>query len=90
MGQVALLDKENKAKEEQLKQDGLLKWILIACLIITSLSGIIYKNLELKRKNENWRTATSKQNFSNMYPKWKCKPSSTNEPAFYFQLPKFN
>lgn len=53
MDQLALMDKENKIKEEKLKQEGLLKWILIASLLIVALSGfIIYKNLALKRKNE--------------------------------------
>ena len=51
--QLALLDKENKIKEGKLKQETLLKWILIVCLLIAALSGfIIYKNFALKRKNE--------------------------------------
>jgi len=51
--QLAVLDKENKIKEDKLKQEALLKWILIGCLLIVTLSGfIIYKNLALKRKNE--------------------------------------
>ena len=51
--QLALLDKENKINEGKLKQEALLKWILIACLLTVALSGfIIYKNLALKRKNE--------------------------------------
>ena len=53
MDQLALLDNENKIKEEKLKQEALLKWILIASFVIAVLSGfIIYKNLSLKRKNE--------------------------------------
>jgi hypothetical protein len=53
MDQLALLDKENRIKEEKLKQETYLKWILIASLLIVLLSGvIIYKNLALKRKNE--------------------------------------
>jgi hypothetical protein len=51
--QLALMDKENKIKEDKLKQESLLKWILIGCLLVVALSGfIIYKNLALKRKNE--------------------------------------
>ena len=51
--QLALLDKENKIKENKLKQGAWLKWILIACLLVVALSGfVIYKNLTLKRKNE--------------------------------------
>jgi tetratricopeptide (TPR) repeat protein len=53
MDQLALMDKENKIKEDKLEQEALLKWILIACLFVVALSGfIIYKNLALKRKNE--------------------------------------
>ena len=51
--QLALLDKDNKIKEEKLKHASEIKWILIACLLIVALSGfIIYRNLSLKRKNE--------------------------------------
>lgn len=51
--QLTVLDKENKIKEDKLKQEAKLKWILIAGLLITTLSGfMIYKNLALKRKNE--------------------------------------
>jgi len=50
---LALLDKENKIKQDKLHQQALLKWILISCLLILALSGVIlYKNLALKRKNE--------------------------------------
>ena len=53
MDQLAVLDKENKLKEEKLKQEARQKWILIACFLIAALAGlIIYKNLSLKRKNE--------------------------------------
>ncbi len=48
-----ILDKDNKIKEEELQHEALLKWILLACLLVAALSGfIIYKNLTLKRKNE--------------------------------------
>ena len=51
--QVAVLDNENKIKEDKLKQEAKQKWILIACFLISALAGIIlYKNLSLKRKNE--------------------------------------
>jgi tetratricopeptide (TPR) repeat protein len=53
MDQLAVLDNENKIKEEKLKQEAKQKWILIACFIVAALAGIIlYKNLALKRKNE--------------------------------------
>ena len=53
MEQVQMLDRENKAKEEQLKEEARQKWILIAFLLVSLLSGIVlYKNLSLKRKNE--------------------------------------
>jgi len=48
-----MLDKDNRIKEERLKRESLLKWILLACALIGALSGVvIYKNLSLKRKNE--------------------------------------
>jgi len=51
--ELAFLDKENKIKEEKLRQEAKLKWILLAGLLITSLSGfMIYKNLVLKRKHD--------------------------------------
>jgi len=53
MDQLTALDNENKVKEEKLKQEAKQKWILLACFLIATLSGIIfYKNLALKRKNE--------------------------------------
>lgn len=51
--QLSMLGRENKIKKERLKQEALLKWILIACFLIVAFAGvIIYKNLSLKRKNE--------------------------------------
>ncbi|MBD0285524.1 MAG: histidine kinase [Flavisolibacter sp.] len=51
--QIALLDKDNKIKADKLKQEAMLKWVLLAGLLITALSGfMIFKNLTLKRKNE--------------------------------------
>ncbi len=53
ISEVTMLDKENKLKEEKLKQASQLKWLLIIGLLIMALSGlIIYRNLMLKRKNE--------------------------------------
>src|SRR5262249_320632 len=54
MSQVALLDKTNKAQEGQLKQKAQMQKLLIGSLLVASLLGfIIYKNLALKRKNED-------------------------------------
>jgi len=51
--QLALLDKENKINEDKLRQETKLKWILLAGLLISCLSGfMIHKNLALKRKND--------------------------------------
>ncbi|HEY5407403.1 MAG TPA: histidine kinase [Ginsengibacter sp.] len=51
--QLAILDKENKIKEDKLKQESLLKWILVACFVVAASAGVIvYNNLSLKRKNE--------------------------------------
>ena len=40
MDQLAVLDKENKIKEDKLKQESLLKWILIACFVIAASAGV--------------------------------------------------
>lgn len=51
--QLAMLDNQNKIKEEKLKQEAKQKWVLLTCFLIASLAGVIfYKNLSLKRKNE--------------------------------------
>lgn len=58
--QIALLDQENKIKEDKLNQQALLKWILLAGLLIIALSGfMIFKNLSLKRKNEKLQSRHS-------------------------------
>jgi len=50
---IALLDEQNKIKEDKLKQQATLKWVFLAGLLIVALSGfMIFKNLALKRKNE--------------------------------------
>ena len=73
--QLAALDSENKIKEEKLKQEAKLKWILAVCFLIAVLSGIIlYKNLALKRKNEKLESK-GKQTFSNMLQNLKCRLS---------------
>jgi sensor histidine kinase YesM len=52
-GQIGLLSKDNKIKDQQLKQEGLIKKILIACLILLSLIVIfVFRTITLKRKNE--------------------------------------
>jgi len=49
-----LLDQANKAKEEKLKQASLLKWVFGAGLLIALLATLfIYRNLNLKRRNEH-------------------------------------
>jgi len=50
---IALLDQENKIKEDKLNQQARLKWILLGGLLITALTGfMIFKNFALIRKNE--------------------------------------
>ena len=57
LDQMALLDKENKANAEKLKQASLLKSILIISLLIVALAGfMIYKNLTLRSKNEKLKS----------------------------------
>ncbi len=49
-----ILDKDNRIKEEKLKRAIMLKWTLIIGLLIALMSGtFIFRNLTLKRKNEN-------------------------------------
>jgi tetratricopeptide (TPR) repeat protein len=51
--QLALLDKENKLKEEKLQQAAQLKGILAIGLLVVGLTGIIlYRYQSLKRKND--------------------------------------
>ena len=53
MAQLTMLDRENKIKEDKLKQETKLKWILLTGLLISVLAGVmIYKNLALKRKHD--------------------------------------
>jgi hypothetical protein len=55
--QVALLDKENKAGAEKLKQASLLKTILLVSLFVVVLAAfVVYKNVALKSKNEKLRS----------------------------------
>ena len=51
--QIAFLGQANKIKEDKLKQESLMKWILFGCFLLAAFSGfIVYKNLSLERKNE--------------------------------------
>ena len=53
LAQMALLDKDNKIKEQQIEQKSLLNTILIGSILtFTILSLIIFRNIYLKRKNE--------------------------------------
>jgi tetratricopeptide (TPR) repeat protein len=51
--QIALLNKDNKIKQQQLKQEAMLKKFLFIFLVVLLLAGIfIFRNLTLKRKND--------------------------------------
>jgi tetratricopeptide (TPR) repeat protein len=51
--QIALLNKDNKIKQQQLKQEAILKNFLFIFLVVLVVAGIfIFRNLTLKRKNE--------------------------------------
>lgn len=51
--QIALLNKGNKIKQQQLKQEARLKKFLFIFLVVLLLAGIfIFRNLTLKRKND--------------------------------------
>ena len=52
LAQVALLDKDNKIKEEKLEHASEIKWILIACLLIVALSGFYYLQKPLAEGKE--------------------------------------
>jgi tetratricopeptide (TPR) repeat protein len=54
--QIALLNKDNKIKQQQLKQEALQKNYLLILLSALVLTGIfIYRSIYLKRKNERLR-----------------------------------
>jgi len=54
--QLGFLSRDNKIKEQQLKQEGLIKKFLIAGLILFTMIGIfIFRTLTLRRKNEKLR-----------------------------------
>jgi tetratricopeptide (TPR) repeat protein len=54
--QIALLNKDNKIKQQQLKQEALQKNYLLILLSALVLTGIfIYRSIHLKRKNERLR-----------------------------------
>ena len=51
--QILLLNKDNKIKDQQLKQESLIRNFLIAGLLALVIAGIfIYRTVALKRKNE--------------------------------------
>jgi len=51
--QIALLNKDNKIKQQQLKQEAMLKNFLFIMLVVLFVAGIfIFRNLTLKRKND--------------------------------------
>jgi tetratricopeptide (TPR) repeat protein len=55
--QLTLLGQDNNIKEEKLKNASLLKWVLIIGLFIIALASvIIYRSLNLKRKNEKLKS----------------------------------
>jgi tetratricopeptide (TPR) repeat protein len=54
--QLALLNKDNKIKEQQLKQEAMFKKFLIAVFIAIIFAGLyVFRNLTQKRKNEKLR-----------------------------------
>ncbi len=51
--QIAILNRDNKIKEQQLKQESLLKKFLLGALVLFIVIGFfIFRNLTLKRKND--------------------------------------
>ena len=53
VNQIAVLDQENRLKEENLKRETFAKWVLAACcLALLAMGYFLYRNLALKRKNE--------------------------------------
>jgi hypothetical protein len=57
VAQLSLLGQDNNIKEEKLKNASLLKWVLIIGLFIIAMTSvIIYKSLNLKRKNEKLKS----------------------------------
>jgi sensor histidine kinase YesM len=56
--QLGFLQKDNKIKQQQLKQEGLIKKFLLLFLVILVIVGFfIFRNLNLKRKNEKLKGA---------------------------------
>ncbi len=53
VNQIAVLDQENRLKEENLKRESFAKWVLaVGCLALLALGYFLYRNLRLQRKNE--------------------------------------
>ncbi|HLO83118.1 MAG TPA: histidine kinase [Chitinophagaceae bacterium] len=60
--QINLLNKDNKIKAQQLKQEATLKYFLLALLLTFMIAGIyVYRNISLKRKNEKLIRAQKEQ-----------------------------
>lgn len=54
---IGLLEKDNKIKQQQLKQEASLKYFLLIALLLFTISGIfIFRSLILKRKNDKLRS----------------------------------
>jgi hypothetical protein len=53
LNQITALDRENRLKEENLRRESSIKWILAACcLTLLALGYFLNRNQALKRKNE--------------------------------------
>ncbi|MEJ7673125.1 MAG: tetratricopeptide repeat protein [Chitinophagaceae bacterium] len=83
---IALLDKDNKIKEEKLKRESLLKWILMVFLLIGGGSGVmLYKTLSLRRKNEQLEGKHKQSQLQQHVTELEdAGTSCTNEPSFHF------
>ena len=81
-----LLDKDNKIKEVQLKQQSLVNKILIGSTLVFVLLGfIVFRNVSLKRKNEILRNKKKQAELQQQAAEFKMQTlSNANEPAFYF------
>lgn len=54
---IGLLEKDNKIKQQQLKQEASLKYFLLIAMLLFTISGIfIFRSLILKRKNDKLRS----------------------------------
>jgi sensor histidine kinase YesM len=63
--QLALLNKDNKIKEQQLKQEATFKYFLIAAFIALVFAGLyVFRNLSLNRKNEKLKQETAQKEWA--------------------------